>query len=182
MTEINIVRSIGEVDGIHRGAGISKCGKFRYFLSREWDWSDANADNLVYVMLNPSVADGLIDDPTVRRCMGFARRMNYPGMVVVNKYAIRSKTPKAIHFDFGNDPVGPDNLFWIQEVCTGRDVILAWGSSGPVRDLWERTVIDSIKARCKTLRCLGRTAGGAPRHPLYLPRDTEAVEWLQRAE
>lgn len=85
-------------------AGISECGTYRYWLCREWS---PGLDSLVWLMLNPSTADATQDDPTIRRCMGFARRWGYGGITVVNLYAYRATNPRDLLT--AADPVGPEN-------------------------------------------------------------------------
>lgn len=152
---------------ISAAAVISDCGKFRYRLSRIWR---DGGHILPFVMLNPSTADAKNDDPTIRRCMGFARREGYSGIEVANLYAFRATAPvdlwKAI------DPFGPDNDQHLMDVATasaahGVPIICAWGAHGgnssrPI------TLMQAINA---DLRCLGKTKDGKPRHPLYVKGD-----------
>jgi hypothetical protein len=74
-------------DGVERSARLSECGTWRYYLARHWA---PKGEALAFVMLNPSTADATVDDPTIRRCIGFARRDGYAGLVVVNLFALRS--------------------------------------------------------------------------------------------
>jgi hypothetical protein len=85
-----------------RGALLSECGQYRYRLWRLWD---ALAPVMVWVLLNPSTADADTDDPTVRKCVGFARAHRYGGVVLVNLFAWRATDPKQLRIV--NDPVGP---------------------------------------------------------------------------
>ena len=107
-------------------AEISPCGLYRYRLTRTWD---AAAPALLFVMLNPSTADASEDDPTIRRCLGFARRERAGGLVVANLFAFRATDPKAL--EDAADPIGPDNARWI-ETCvreTSGPIVAAWGAS-----------------------------------------------------
>src|SRR5262245_19133112 len=83
---------------------ISPCGLYRYWLTRTWDNS---LRRVCWVMLNPSTADAEQDDPTIRRCVGFARSWGAGGIIVVNLFAFRASDPKALLR--AADPVGPDN-------------------------------------------------------------------------
>ena len=154
----------------HYAAKISKCGQYRYWLSRTW----SSGPPLVFVMLNPSTADAQVDDPTIRRCKGFARREGAGGVFVVNLYAYRATNPRFLRICA--DPVGPDNDVWLQRVIagtveTGTPVVAAWGASAvPGR---VRAVLRLVPGA--DWRCLGVTRAGAPRHPLYVKGDQSLV-------
>lgn len=85
-----------------RAAVLSPCGRYRYELTRRW----APGPLVGWVMLNPSRADAHTDDPTVRRCVGFAHRWGYGGLIIRNLYALRATDPAALADHL--DPVGPD--------------------------------------------------------------------------
>lgn len=147
-------------------------GCYRYRLWRIWDES---RDRLAWVMLNPSVADGDSDDPTIRKCMGFARRWGFGSIEVVNLYAFRATDPRVLHAaikELGEPyAVGPRNEDSIIEVCTrAKTVIAAWGTKDfavPHAAAVKRTLLERIPS----VLSLGRTEGGHPRHPLYVPYD-----------
>jgi hypothetical protein len=138
----------------------------RYLLTRIWDPSQPPA---VFLMLNPSTADAFSEDPTIRRCLSFARRENAGGLVVVNLFALRSTDPRALlHHP---DPIGRlNNAFIRQSINAGGPVIAAWGSHKAAKDRGPE-VARSLKARGVELRCLGRTSERQPRHPLFVPGD-----------
>lgn len=154
----------GQVD-TRRNAVLSACGAYRYSLTREWD--DA-LELLTFVMLNPSTADASNDDPTIRRCRGFAVRLGYGAIKVVNLFALRATDPTELRTAV--DPVGPENDDYLRGALMdaaghGVPIIAAWGALGaPERVAWLLGLIGS-----SSLRCLGYTRAGAPRHPLYLP-------------
>src|SRR5262249_1429413 len=114
-------------------AVISACGCFRYYLARRIAAGDRVA---TFIMLNPSTADAFVDDPTVRKCQGFARRWGCSLLRVVNLFAVRATNPVAIKA--AADPVGPDNKAWVNAALgasvSGRDrvntVVCAWGVHG----------------------------------------------------
>src|SRR3954471_10304152 len=110
---------------LYRGAHLSSDGVYRYTLSRLWD-TDPVSPEMVWVMLNPSTADAAVDDPTIRRCIGFARLWGYAGIRVVNLFALRAADPKALLAH--QDPVGPDNDHWLRAVTGERFTMAAWGS------------------------------------------------------
>lgn len=153
-------------------ARISECGTYRYTLSRHWSDGDA----LVFVMLNPSTADATEDDPTIRRCMGFARREGYAGIVVVNLYAYRSTDPKAL-LTCG-DAVGPENDTYLRLLLTeqrrrGNPVLAAWGANARLDRVGH--VLNLVPG--VDWRCLGTTKQGAPKHPLYIKSDQPFVPY-----
>jgi hypothetical protein len=140
---------------------------YRYALTRQWDSSPP----AVFVMLNPSTADAVRTDPTVTRCLGFARRENCGGLVIVNLFALRATDPRELR---GHpDPVGPGNDRFIREHCAaGRLVIAAWGAHGRLGDR-DRAVLALLREARIGVRSFGVTTGGMPRHPLYLPRGAQ---------
>lgn len=145
-----------------REASFSQCGQYRYALWRQWD---RGGPTVLFVGLNPSTADHMRDDPTVRRCIGFARDWGFGRLVVVNLFALRSTSPRALRR--APDPVGPRNDRWIARLAADAElVIAAWGALGNYRDR-ARLVTSTLS----DLYCLGRTRDGSPRHPLYVRRD-----------
>jgi hypothetical protein len=155
---------------MRRTAKVSECGRYRYALTRTWD---AGAREVLFVMLNPSTADGLRDDPTVRKCIGFARRWALGGIRVANLFAMRATKPSELHGALrrGEDAVGPRNLEWVRALADGTNrVVLAWGSHAkPYPEHVER-VVQALNSG--PLCCLGTTDDGQPRHPLTLAYST----------
>lgn len=153
---------------VHSGARISECGLYRYRLWRDWD---THRDSLLWIMLNPSTADAAQDDPTIRRCVGFAKQWGFGRIEVVNLFALRSPSPKALKGH--RDPVGPRNDVIIHHACTTHNsdgIIAAWGSHGDI--LGRASDVKREIMQFKPM-CLGVTVGGHPRHPLYVKADTE---------
>lgn len=152
-------------------AVLSPCGTYRYELRRTWD---ASKSSVLWVMLNPSTTDATDDDPTIRRCIGFARSWGYGGIVVANLYALRSTNPKALWSH--RDPVGPDNDATIRRLVEESGlVVAAWGVSAPARRAWE--VRHAVTATGRVLYVVGTTKGGQPKHPLYVKGDTQPIAW-----
>lgn len=162
---------------IDSDAVLSPCGAYRYVLSRRW----GDGPPAIFVMLNPSTADAREDDPTIRRCLGFARAWGAGRLSVVNLFALRSTDPRALlpHAD----PIGPDNDRVLARTAaaaarSGGKLVAAWGAShlataaararfGPRTE----TVL-RLLTRHGDVYCLGTTSGkgtvpAAPRHPLY---------------
>lgn len=159
------------------GARLSPCETYRYLLWRRW----GSAPPLGWVMLNPSTADATENDPTIRRCIAFARRGGFGGIFVANLFALRATDPRTIAAHA--DPVGPENMQAIVDLrrrC--RVVVMAWGAYTPPRGQVRRLVelIDHVRltliGHCE-MACLGRTGAGAPRHPLYVRADQPLVPW-----
>lgn len=138
-------------------------GRYRYLLRRTW----GSGPRVAFVMLNPNAADALVDDPTIRRCVGFARRWGFRSVEVVNLFAYRARDPREL--GRAADPVGPDNDRHVRDAIRRAElVVCAWGATRVARRR-AAAVHDLLEGR--TVRCLGRTRSGAPRHPLYLRRD-----------
>jgi hypothetical protein len=123
-------------------------------------------------MLNPSIADDRIDDPTIRRCMRFARGPSVGGIAVGNLYGLRSTSPAAIKI--ARDPVGPDNALALRDIVVGAvaqsvPIVCAWGALAPRAA--SQPFLDIARQHGARLVCLGKTANGSPRHPLYIRAD-----------
>jgi hypothetical protein len=147
-------------------ARFSSCRKYRYWLVRTWD--DGLAP-VVFVMLNPSLADEVEDDRTVMRCKGFAKSWGHGGIEVVNLFAWIATCPDGLALAAA--PVGKENDRAIKTACSFRRVIAAWGgpaSSYPAR---VREVLAIIRRAARSVECLGKTKGGHPRHPSRLRAD-----------
>lgn len=159
-----------------RWAAFSDCRSYRYSLVQGWE-TVPGSDWLVVVGLNPSTADEINDDPTVRRCIGFAKRERYVGLIMLNAFAFRGTDPKSMLA--AADPVGPGNDAAIRVLCESRDVLLAWGVHGGHRGR-DCEVVGIVRPVASRVLCLGLTAAGYPRHPLYLARDTPMVRYSGR--
>ena len=166
-------------------AVLSADGTYRYLLARMWDdylsggnwWErDAVRPLMVFVMLNPSTATGLVDDPTIRKCVGFARRHQCGGILVVNLFAWRETYPK--NLPMGPEAVGPHNEEFMH-IALGNPLLApavgAWGTLGSKR-LREQAKALIATAKCaRRLWCFGKSKDGEPRHPLMLAYDTPLV-------
>lgn len=163
------------LDQIIGGAGcvLSADKRFRYKL---WRWWDPTLPTCVFCLLNPSTADHQVDDPTVKRCVGFARRWGFGRVEVVNLFAWRATRPDDL--PGVADPVGEinDSLILasakdptVSRIVAGWGVgVGTWGVNG--RD---GTVLKLLAEAGKPVQCLGRTKDGSPRHPLYLASATK---------
>lgn len=160
--------SLFEADPNRAGAQLSRDGVYRYDLWRRW-----SADPpLTFVMLNPSTADAQVDDATVRRCIGFARRDGFGGIAIRNLFAFRATDPTALVG--AADPVGPENDAWLSGLarCRGT-VVAAWGANGRLLNRADRArhLLPAV------MWCLGRNQDGSPRHPLYVPAAQPLEPW-----
>lgn len=150
--------------------------RYRYALWREVSGL-FNEGCVLFVMLNPSTADATVDDPTIRRCIGFAESWGYGRLAVANLYAWRATDPAELHPT--EDPVGPLNDHWIAELAGDAErVVAAWGADvGPIADRGE--VVLQKLLREGPVDALALTAHGQPRHPLYVKADVEPVDYGQ---
>lgn len=151
------------------GATFSPCRTYRYDLTRTWD---RGRPPMVVIGLNPSTADETADDPTIRRCVGFARSWACGGLVMLNLFAVRATDPRVMLAHAA--PVGPENDAAIRR-HTGREgvlVLCAWGAHGTHQGRGAEVLADLLRAR-RWPYALGTTAGGQPRHPLYLRADAQ---------
>ena len=174
-------------------ATISECGKYRYALGRAWDDEDDSRSIFSIIMLNPSTAHESIDDPTIRKCIHFAKQEGCGSLYVRNLFAWRATDPAELRHVA--DPVGPLNLQVLERGIGFGLRVAAWGQLGPkwLRDLAKRP-IGSVHIReathvlALTDRGYDRSSHFAdsrtrqPRHPLYLPNATRAIRWSDAIE
>ena len=123
---------------------------------------------MAFILCNPSTADEQSEDPTLRRCIGFARRWGFDALEIANCFALRSPRPADLRR--ARDPVGPDTDRVLRAVARRADrLVVGWGNHGRLHD--RATQVTHLLAD-HALWCLGRTQRGQPRHPLYVPGDT----------
>ena len=153
---------------ILRAANFSRCRRYRYALWRQWG---ETRDYALIIGLNPSTADHRQDDPTIRRCMGFARDWGYSRLCVANLFAFRATYPKDLKA--APDPVGPANDKWLRRLISDADcVVAAWGNDGA---LLQRS--RAVRAMCDNWQVLRVNHSGEPAHPLYLPARLRPRRW-----
>lgn len=195
-------------DYIDSGATISPCGTYRYRLWREWRlhpepaqwdmWTEDDGSpaldgagqpigeplSCVFVMLNPSTADGEQDDPTIRRCVGFAKRLGFDRLDVVNLFAFRATKPAdLLALNHDAEPWGVDNKRQIERALDRAGmVVCAWGAHGGHLGQDETVLgwLEEHNHRAAPIVALGLTREGFPRHPLYLPADAKPVPYSGR--
>ncbi len=155
-------------------AGAFFDGPYRYELWRHWR---LGLPGCTFIMLNPSAADGATDDPTIRRCVGFARSLGCGALRVVNLYAYQATKPAEMLAV--PERVGPQNDDHIEAAAReaavfGGYLIAAWGTKAePWRVSQVTTMLDMYR-----LTALGVTKDGHPRHPLYVRADTRPEPWV----
>lgn len=156
-------------------AVMSECGKYRYSLSRIWDDSKPK---VLFIMLNPSTADAENDDPTIRRCIGFAKDWGYGGLHVVNLFARRATDPKELlSYSF---VVGIENIKYFKKMSALSEIaVCAWGNGSIVKKLQKRLdhTWKPLYWIDKPLHYLELSNDGTPKHPLYLPKTLKPVRY-----
>lgn len=153
------------------GASFSNCMKYRYTLWRSW-----GAGYFInFLMLNPSTADDVTNDPTVERCERRAKMMGYGGLIVTNLFAFRATDPKEMRA--ARDPIGEKNDDAILESADQSAMVLcAWGQHGKYRSRDSHVL--SLLAGCgHKLHYLKLAKDGTPCHPLYLPYELKPTQW-----
>lgn len=145
------------------GAFHSEDRRYRYILWRKWD---PKLSVFLFVGLNPSTADENHDDPTIRRCIGFARKERAGGLIVTNLFSLKATKPGDLFAS--QDPIGEFTDSWLVAASrVASRTIACWGVHGS-RLGRSAKVLNFLG----DLTCLGTTAQGQPRHPLYLPKET----------
>lgn len=163
-----------------RKTEFSPCRRYRYTLWREWDCdlltgcaddAEHSDEYLVVIGLNPSTADETQDDPTIRRCIGFAKRWGFGALCMTNLFAWRETEPERMKCE--PHPVGDDNDYWLTECAKGAGMILAaWGKDGR-----HRFRAKHVSAMLPPLYCLQINQDGSPKHPLYVKADVVPVRF-----
>jgi hypothetical protein len=163
--------------GMYGTAQFSEGLGYRYQLTRSP--VGITPDRTVcWVMLNPSSADEKVLEPTLRRCWGYSKAWGYERMIIVNLFGLRATMPRDLLYHA--DPVGPDNDRLVLSAVEPADrVVLAWGSHKLAKRQDRVDLVYRIAAlsRHKPV-VLGFNDDDQPRHPLYVPKDAEPVEYL----
>lgn len=162
---------MGDLIPLHRGAELSACGKYRLSLTRQLNPSGEST--CLFIMLNPSTADADVDDPTIRKCMKFARSWGFHWLHVVNLFSYRATSPDDMKT--ADYPVGPGCDDALRSRAAGADLIVcAWGKHGWHRNRceWVRRILAGYR-----LYYLQLNKDGSPKHPLYVRDDTQPTLW-----
>jgi hypothetical protein len=181
------VPTFGEMVG-SSGAFLSDDRRYRYALWRVW----GEGPPALFIGLNPSTADEHANDPTIRRCIGFARLWGCGGLLMANLYAWRATKPRTLEdvdrvisedqqlvpvsFDPAGLPAMRNDLVTLALAHAAKITIACWGAwPGPCKNRPDN--VRALLATAGDLHVLGRTADGAPRHPLYMRADTRPERW-----
>ncbi len=158
------------------GATFSHDHLYRYKLWR----IRANAKKILgFIMLNPSTADEIDNDPTVARCLRRAYNLGYDGLIIGNMYAFRTTSP--VELAEAGYPIGLENdryLRGMAEICS--TIVLGWGSHAKI--MREIEVVKLIRSINPNLCHLGLTKAGQPRHPLYIAYDVEPIKYEYKGD
>lgn len=163
-----IRRDATRSDGQRSEACFSDCGAYRYGLRRVWN---EGGDEVLFVMLNPSTADEMRNDPTIERCQRRAVALGFGGLRIANLFGFRATRPKDLKT--ATDPVGPENdtllRDWAGDVAL---TVAAWGVHGG----WRGRGLE-VAGWLGPASHLGLTRAGHPRHPLYVAYTTVPEPW-----
>lgn len=166
---------------------LSPCRLYRYTLWREWRLPHglpyplplhAASEFAMFIGLNPSTADETQDDPTIRKCVGFAKRWGYGALCMTNLFAFRATSPKDMRKY--PRPIGEDNLITLVQLGQQAGIVIAcWGVNGCFNHR-DRYVESVLKAEGVKLHYLRLTKGGQPEHPLYVPYEVTPTPYGAR--
>ena len=155
---------------IYKNATFSSCRKYRYSLSRIWD---KKKKYVLFIGLNPSTADEEVDDPTIRRCINYAKNWGYGGFMMVNLFAYR--TTLASNLKKVKYPVGIENDQYIVTLSKKADItVAAWGNNG---NFYSRD--KQVLSLVSNLMCLKINKSGQSAHPLYLNKDLKLTRFTK---
>ena len=157
---------------------VSSCGLYRYRLERE---ISLFGPTVAMIMVNPSTADAFADDPTVRRIIGFGKRLGWSRVIVGNVFAYRAANSGDL--SLVDDPVGPENAIHLSAIMHEAEIIVvAWGTlaklPNALRKEW-RIFLALAESEGLELLCFGTAMDGHPRHPLMLSYDEPLIQWKQ---
>lgn len=167
------LNATGALHAVSCSAVLSPCRLYRYDLWRRWD---ADKGYVMFVGLNPSTADETNDDPTIRKCIGFAKRWGYGALCMTNLFAFRATKPKDMMA--AQDAIGPDNDRTLKTLSQGASIVIAaWGKDGNHKGRDKQ-----VMAMLPYLYCLKQNKDGSPAHPLYLRGDATPYPLNDQAE
>ena len=154
---------------MNKSAVFSPDHKYRYLLDRSWN--DGDKGILMFCMLNPSTANEKDDDPTVRRCIGFARDWGYTGIRIVNLLAFVSSNPKELLGQIIVFQLKQNDSYILNAAMLASKIVVAWGEFGTHLPNRIEHVLEILN--WKPVYCFGKNKSGQPRHPLYVKKMPE---------
>ncbi|WP_437226659.1 DUF1643 domain-containing protein [Planctomicrobium sp. SH661] len=162
-------------DDVFSQATYSSCRRYRFSLVRRFGKPVAKKhERIAFIGLNPSTATEQVNDPTVRRCIGYAQLWGYREFVMLNAFGYRSTDPRGLQTI--EDPVGAANNEQIRYWSRRSDVVVCcWGVHAVLQDRGAY-LEEQLRKWNVTARCLGKTLAGFPKHPLYLRKDADLIE------
>lgn len=160
-----------------RACKFSPCRKYRYTLWREMGdlFTANNTEFIQFIGLNPSTADEVQDDPTIRRIMDFSKQFGFQNLCMTNIFGWRDTDPKEMKKQA--DPIGLEDNDWLLRVAnSAKMIIVAWGNDGEHLKRGQR-VGDLLRQFSPKVYCLGTNSDGSPKHPLYLSSSLRPVRY-----
>jgi hypothetical protein len=151
---------------MRREALLSSNKKFRYMLGRSWDDS---LDRILFILLNPSVADSKKDDPTIKRLISFSKKWKYGGFWVCNLYAYITSYPKELYNNIDNNRIRKNKEYVKKYILKSKRIVYGWG----VTEHESEWLVDLVKKPY----CFGKNKNGTPKHPLYLSSNTVMIKY-----
>ena len=165
------------------GAVISDDGVYRYSLERTWEGTDFL---FLFIMLNPSTADAQQSDPTLEKCIKYAKKEGASGVLIVNLFGYRTPSPSVLKAEFlnGTNVVGKENDFYVKSLLLRASrVVCAWGNlPHPRMQYREQEIINLITKSGISAFCLKKNLNGTPGHPLYLRGDLTFQSFLDNGK
>lgn len=158
-----------------KDAIISSCNKYRYQLTRKWGESD---EYVLFVALNPSIADDKIDDSTLKKCIGVSKMFGFDHLKLVNLFAYRDMNPMVMKNQ--DDPIGSENDKTIKDLAKdAKLIIICWGNDGSYLGR-SNEVLEILKPYKSKVRCIGKNKSGQPTHPsrASYPKELQEFEFV----
>lgn len=172
------VTGVTVAEGDARAGALFVGEEYRYRCWRHWG-ETPGSNPVVFLMLNPSTADAVKLDPTLRKCRGFAERWGHDGMEILNLFAWRATDPDDLvkAAKAGHDIVGEFNDVTIESVVEGRRLVVACGAHAFAKVRLHTIIERGLVSKAKEVVALKVTKDGMPGHPLYIPYETEPRPW-----
>lgn len=161
---------------VHGDAVFSACRRYRTVL-RRWKGDEFPSSYALFIGMNPSTAEGHVDDPTIAREWGFTVREGYAGYMKVNVGDYRATFPKDL-LQPGVIATSPDNLPAILAAAEKASlVVICHGKLNKVLAAAGANMTAALQVAGVPLNCFGTNADGSPKHPLYLAKDAPLVRY-----